>query len=265
MKSDENQDRLDKMLVDSLGTHQGEPDFERFCQNHISEVKALKSNRFTKNKAEDDFWGLHFNSLKHMFRPIQIPIGICLLAVFLVIFNVWNFSPSGAGIAWAEVGRKMQTIQDVQFYEFDFRNGAPTDFIKGNYSRGKIERLNSDGSRSIDDGRKCVFTTSDGVFLRETGSEFKNMTDVENMNNLFEVLTKGILQYRQGQLDEQKPTEIADDFLIYHFSPSAAFEPLLESIFITVGKNSLLPVQMKLFYKNNPQRYDIYFFEYSAG
>ena len=265
MQSYENQGGLDKVLSNSLGTNKADPDFEAFCHGHVGAVKALKNNRLAKNRAFNDFFAMHFNVLKHMFRPVQIPIGICLMLVFLLILNIWNFGPSGAGIAWAEVGQKMKMVQEVQFYEFDFKDDTPIDFVKGNYGQGNIERFYSDGSRSVDDGRKCVVTASDGSFLRETNSKFENITKMDNLNNLFEVLTKGILQYQQVQLDEQKPTEIADDFLVYSFSPSAAFEPWLESIVITVGKNSLLPIQMKLFYKDSPRRYDIYFFEYPVN
>jgi hypothetical protein len=265
MTSYENQDRLDTVLGDAMGANETAPDFEKFCQDHTAAVEGLKKNRTARKQLHNDFFSLRFNVLSHLFSPAQIPLGVCLLLFFVILLNAWNFGPSGGGVAWAEVGRRMQKVPGVQFYEFEFKNDAPVDFKKGTYSRGSIERIHSDGNRSVDDGRKCVVTAADGHILRETESEFGNIIDTDTMASLFDVLTKGILQYQQAQLDKQKPTEVADDFLIYHFSPSAALEPWLESVVITVGRNSLLPVQMKLFYKDSPKRYSIYFFEYSAN
>ncbi len=71
----------------------------------------------------------------------------------------------------------------------------------------------------------------------------------------------GFLSDKDRQFNEQIPTNVGDDFLIYTFDPPPGSK-WLESTSITVGRNSLLPVQMKIHIQDGG--YDLFIFDYEA-
>lgn len=263
MKKNNGEDSIDKMLAEALGQNKSQPDFKEFCLDHPEAIKSLTQNETKKKPFLNDLFMPLSSMFSKMLNPVRVPIGMCALLVFLALLNIVKFDPSGSSVAWAEISQKMQTIEKVKFHEFKFKEDNSVVHIEGNYAAGKVKKVAQDGTISVDDGLTRVVIASDGTILKETDSEFGNVIDVENMNNLFDVLTKGILQYNQQQIDRQKPSEVADDFLVYQFLPSEPLKAWLDSVMITVGKKSFLPIQMKLFYKDDPGRYDLYIFEYS--
>lgn len=268
MTSHQNKDALDQALSESLGANEAKPDFDKFFHDHKGAVESL-GVQTDPGQSFDDLIARFFGRLAHMFRLMRVPAGLCLLLVFI---GIWSYGPYGNSVAWAEVGQKMEMVQQVQFYKFAFKNGVPrgtkpSDFTKGTYRYGQIESFYADGTRLIDDGQKSQVLDSEGGILAERESEYEGITRIDNMNSLFEVLTKGLLQCQQSQVDHPKPVEIGDDFLVYSFLPSGSFESWLDSIVITVERNSLLPIQMKFYYNEEgyPGREDIYFFEYTTN
>jgi len=51
------------------------------------------------------------------------------------------------------------------------------------------------------------------------------------------------------QFTQQMPASVGDDFLIYRFDPPEKDRKWIDSISITVGRNSLLPIQLKTYHK----------------
>jgi hypothetical protein len=58
------------------------------------------------------------------------------------------------------------------------------------------------------------------------------------------------------------PINISDDFLVYELAPSGNENDTVQSICITVGKISLLPIQMKVYFIDGD--YDLLVFDYEA-
>ncbi|MCK4998999.1 MAG: hypothetical protein KAS23_05670 [Anaerohalosphaera sp.] len=262
MNEKDSKDAVDKLLNKALGTNNAKPDFEKFCSANVDAVNVLKQNAKRKRNFFEEYFSFP-NILSQLLRPVRIPVGLCLIVVLLVILSLWDIDMPGSSVAWAQIRRTAQTVDKVKFYEFCFKEDNTVEYTRGSYALGKVEMINPDGTTSIDDGRKRLVMAQDGSVINEINTEFSNLTCVENKHNFFEVLTKGILEYQQEQIDRQKPSQIADDFLTYDFSPPPALEVHFDSIVVTVGKNSLLPIQMKLLYKDTPGRYDVFFFEYS--
>jgi hypothetical protein len=82
----------------------------------------------------------------------------------------------------------------------------------------------------------------------------------------FELFSGGLLSDENEQLGGQMPTHVGDDFLIYEVDapPDWNGSEWIENISVTVGKNSLLPVQMKVYEKDSDD-YDLVMFDYEAA
>ena len=65
----------------------------------------------------------------------------------------------------------------------------------------------------------------------------------------FSWISKGLLAGDNEQFTQQMPTSVGDDFLVYRFDPPEKDRKWIDSISITVGRNSLLPIQLKTYHK----------------
>jgi hypothetical protein len=79
---------------------------------------------------------------------------------------------------------------------------------------------------------------------------------------LFEKLTQGVLEYDKEEIQRCAPDHIGKDFLVYRLPPAKNIAESVSSVIITVGRVSLLPVQMKIFYREKKDDYDFYIFDY---
>jgi hypothetical protein len=67
------------------------------------------------------------------------------------------------------------------------------------------------------------------------------------------------------QFGQQVPVSVGDDFLIYKFGPPKEDADWIDSMSVTVGKNSLLPVQIKTYHKKSEcteKDYELVVFDY---
>ncbi len=66
--------------------------------------------------------------------------------------------------------------------------------------------------------------------------------------NFFEAITSGVLSFNFSQFNNKTPALVSSDFLIYDFDPPEEAD-WIKKISVTVGRNSLIPIQIKTYYK----------------
>ncbi|MHC4737318.1 MAG: hypothetical protein ACYS9Y_00290 [Planctomycetota bacterium] len=165
-----------------------------------------------------------------------------------------------ASVAWGNVVTRVDHLDYVHVYWLKSRGNDFIRHFESWYANGKLVTRGDKGDMVYDDdqteqefdeyGRRT--TKGPSIFVK--GQSF------------LELITAGLLSDDNEQLSRQIPDNVGDDFLIYEFGPPQE-EPhsdYIETISITVGKNSLLPVQMKLYEKDSDD-YDLVIFDYEAA
>ena len=171
----------------------------------------------------------------------------------LIGMNQFGGSIDGSSVAWANVGEHIAQVDYVHVYYLKCRDNVLKSDFEAWYDHGKM--VMQKGGMSYDDGRTLQ---SFDEHKRRVGKEPSFFAKGQTF---FEVFTVGLLSEKNEQFNQQMPANVGDDFLIYEFDPPVDGD-FLESVFITVGKNSLLPIQMKIYHKDGD--YDMIMFDYEA-
>ena len=163
--------------------------------------------------------------------------------------------------AWAEVVEAMAHVRSFNFYEFKFRGGKLTNWGRGWLSDKEARFQKSDGRIWLDDGKAQIILDKNGKVLSENESE---LSDLLSFGCSMDVLLK-TWSLDENEYADQSPVKVADDFLIYNFTPPAKIGSWAERIDVSVGKNSRLPFQVKLLRKDgNSDSYDLYVIDYTT-
>jgi len=176
----------------------------------------------------------------------------------LSVFGIFD----GGSAAWADVTSQLQEIEYVHFYRLEFRNGRVDNGQDGWYANGKVGMMYHDGFTALDDGAaRKVYNGLDEV-VRSKESWLGDIRGIAKQGGLFEMLTQGVLEYESEEINSQKPVHVGKDFAVYRFGPPNRNSQWIEEVTITVGRNSLLPVQMKIDLTEFEDAYDMYIFDY---
>ncbi|MCK4850176.1 MAG: hypothetical protein KAT11_02435 [Phycisphaerae bacterium] len=184
-----------------------------------------------------------------------IVIGVVGLFAWLMGGN------GGASVAWAGVARRIKQVDHVHFYEIKRRASGLKVSLEGWHSQGKVVGIKSDGTKYVDDGTTQTVYDSDGFQIRQGDSEFAKIKG----RTLFETITHGLLDYGKQEFLTNVPSSVGEDFLIYRFDAPEKKAKWVKEVSITVGRNSLLPVQMKVYRKDPKDSYDLYIFDYTEA
>ena len=119
---------------------------------------------------------------------------------------------------------------------------------EGWYGYSTVVQRGWSGRTSYDNGQTHKSFDRHNTELSVSPSEIKEQ-------NFFAWISDGLLADDSEQLRKQVPTSVGDDFLIYNFVPTTEkarnIGQYVERISVTVGRYSLLPVQMKMTLKQN--------------
>jgi len=180
--------------------------------------------------------------------------------IIIAVFFVLHFAggPDMASVAWGEVTARADQVDFVHFYELKFRQNRVNSSLEGWFSKGQLLAKKDDGTTFLDDGKTETVLDKLGQQIRKGASEVGSIKGMK----FFEKITQGLMQYEDENLLRQVPSHVGDDFLIYRFGAPKRMEKWVQSISITVGMNSLLPVQMKIRRKDQEHAYDLYIFDY---
>jgi len=194
-----------------------------------------------------------------MKNPI-IKLATAAMIIVVVIIGIDQISSNGAAVAWGDVTAHAAKVDFVHFYKLKRdQNGLETIF-EGWHAHGKTMRLNTFGNTSYDDGQIIQ------GFDRHNVRTGKRRSDLADGRTFFEVMSNGLLSTNNDQFNQQKPANIGGDFLVYKFEPTEQQSNWLKGISVTVGRNSLLPVQIKGYYDAfYGKGYELVIFDYEEA
>ena len=164
----------------------------------------------------------------------------------------------GANVAWAGVAQRIKQVDYVHFYEIKRRENGLKVSVEGWYSQGTVVGIKSDGTEYVDDGSILTVFDSDGFQIRQAPSKVVEITG----HTFFEKMVLGWLDFDKEEFLGNTPIHVGEDFLVYKLEPGERIQPWAESVSITVGRNSLLPIQIKIYRKDQENAYDLYILDY---
>ncbi|MHC4863648.1 MAG: hypothetical protein ACYTEX_06180 [Planctomycetota bacterium] len=163
----------------------------------------------------------------------------------------------GAGAAWADVAASTAQVNFVHVYILRFGDDGLKDSGQAWYGHGKKLVSRFGGSTTFDDGQvQRVFDRHKTLILKQP-SQFTKGRTVLNL--------AGLLTEDNKQFSQELPDQVGDDFLIYVLDAPKHQRDWIESLAVTVGRKSLLPVQIKARHKKQPgafATYDLLIFDY---
>jgi hypothetical protein len=168
--------------------------------------------------------------------------GVAAGAIILGIIAVSRFtgSANGASTAWGSVVTSYAKVDKVHFIKLNVGKEGIRAVYEGWHADGKTVYRDHDGAMSYDDGKVQRSFDRNGTLIEEHPSP------ATIGMGLFEHLSRGLFSPGNEELNRQKPRKVGDDFLIYEFTPPERDRDWLESVSVTAGKNSLLPIQVKI-------------------
>ena len=184
----------------------------------------------------------------------------CLIVGVYFLIGPFNSSQ----IAWADVQDRVIDIKSLRFYEFNYRHSVVESSRIGWYEDDVVYYKNSNGNIKTDNGIDRIEYNSAGTVLSIDRSQWGDLSRVEH-ENIFNKIIKGILKYKDEDINNKVPSDIGKDFLLYKFDAASEVSDDIKMVSIFVGKRSRLPVQMKVFYKDDTEHFDMFIFEYDIN
>ena len=185
-------------------------------------------------------------------------------AAALLIATLWGImelggSVDGTNVAWAEVVRHIEQVDHLHFYAIATEPNGHSSIREGWYAHGKIRTQQYDAEQTIDNGELYVLVDEHNNVID------KNKSRLKDYDNVYDALTKDTLSYRLSHFDDKTPISIGSDFLIYEFEPPEDKAAWIKKTSITVGRQSLMPVQIKTYIqKKNWSMNHLLVFDYEA-
>jgi len=198
-----------------------------------------------KERTVRPFAGLTVKWSEIMKSRITKLAAAAVIAIGVLLAIDFMGGPDLANVAWAEVTRRAAQVDYVHYYVLDCSEGGVEGTMEGWYSRGKqVQRMIYDGYMWYDDGQTRQ------AFDRHNVRTVRGKSGFAGGKDFFEVISRGLLWEQNEELNEQIPDEVGDDFLIYTFARKGLPEDEYRIVYVTVGRNSLLPVQMKIYWRD---------------
>ena len=233
---------------------------EKFCAMNKSCTKiSLEIDERTLNDSLSEY----DKSMKprpalaamNMSRMTKFAAAAVIIVAITLGVNLVS-GPDVASVVWGDVVTGMSGIDYVHMYYFSSRGEDFYRHFEGWHAHGKTLQRVHNGDTFYDDGQKWQRFNAAGFLIARTPSVFPDgRTFLERMSG-------GLLSDKNQQFNEQIPARVGDDFLIYRFDPRPSESDWIGNIVITVGRNSLLPIQVK--FCDEDGDYDLLIFDYEA-
>jgi len=255
MKDENFQNELDGDIKRAIGRDRPKFDFDNWKKAHEQEIQVYnwQVRRMPEGSRRAGVWRRIMTN-----RTTKLTAAaVIILAAYLTLNLIGG--PNMANMAWAQVTNHLAEVDHVHVYWLKSRGDDFIRHFEAWYARGKLVKRGNKGGMMYDDGQAQQFFDEQGRLIAQQPSFFaKGKT-------FFEVCTAGLLSDENEQLSQLTPINVGDDFLIYEFDPPANIDDSkwLECISVTVGKNSLLPIQIKIYEKDSDD-YDLVMFDYEA-
>ncbi len=253
----EDKNRLDEALTKAIGSEGKKPDFEKWKQQHLEAVEMLTS-RADKGRSTST---RPFSIRRIIMKSRITKIAAAAVIIIAILFGLkFTGGPDMANVAWGDVIRQTAQVEYVHVYWLKSRGDTLFRQFEAWYAHGKLVSRGDKGGMTYDDGQTQQSFDEQGRRIGKKPSLFAEG------KTFFELFSADLLSDKNEQLSQLTPINVGDDFLIYEVDPPPYWNgsELLENISVTVGKNSLLPIQMKVFRKDS-EDYDLVMFDYEAA
>jgi hypothetical protein len=191
------------------------------------------------------------NHLWLAFKPSLVAAIVLIAASALIYFFVMNFNTGS--VAWADVQHCIQRITFAHCY--NTRSGDTEVW----YIDGVLYFREKD-TISKDDGKTKYVYNSAGEQLSYSPSDLGGMLG-ENTSP-FVLLTQGVFEYDSNDVNSKVPVYIGEDLLVYKFDAPKSMDNWAKGVVITAGRQSKLPIYIKLIPKDSTRPTDIFIFDY---
>ncbi len=188
--------------------------------------------------------------LRQIFRP-SIAAAVLIAASLLIYFFVMNLN-SGS-VAWADVQKCIRRINFVHCYN---TRGSDTDVW---YINGTLYFMEDD-TISKDDGQMKYIYDSAGRQLSCGPSDLGEM--LSKNTSPFVLLTQGVFEYDSNEVNSKVPVYIGEDLLVYKFDAPRSMTNRVQGIVITAGRQSKLPIYIKIIPTDSNRPTDVFIFDY---
>ena len=210
----------------------------------LNDALELQQNRNKQRTPDTHTWRIIMQSRMTKFTAAAVII----IAVLTGIYQITG-SIDGASVAWADVVKRIADVDYLHYYEVSNPKDGFPNIREGWYSDGKVKERSCGGFSSYGAYQSYDNGKTFSLFDRHNNITFWGKSDIVKYENIFEALTNGQLSFDYQQFQDKIPTSVGSDFLIYEFEPSAEAD-WIEKISVTVGRNSLTPIQIKTYYKD---------------
>jgi len=190
--------------------------------------------------------------LRTFFQPSLAAALVLIAASAAIYFVLGNFNTSS--VVWADVQNCLQRINFVHCYNTRQSNTEAW-YING------IIYMKEDKEITKDDGKIKLTYDLSGNLLSQNASDIGDII-LRESTTPFDLLTQGIFEYDSNDVLYKVPVYVGEDLLIYKFDAPKSMQNWASGLTITAGRQSKLPVYMKIAPKNSSQHTDIYIFDY---
>jgi len=192
------------------------------------------------------------NNLWSIFRPSLAAAVVLIAASALIYFFITNFN--AGSVAWADVQHCIQRITFAHCYNTCGRD------TEAWYINGVLYFMEKD-TISKDDGKTKYVYNAAGELLSYSPSDFVELMLGENTSP-FVLLTQGVFEYDSNDVNSKVPVYIGEDLLVYKFDAPKSMDSWTKGVVITAGRQSKLPIYIKLIPKDSTKQTDIFIFDY---
>lgn len=209
----------------------------------LSEALEIQNNQ-NKKKIFDR--NLNTGRIVMKKRILKLAAAALIIIAISIGMNQLSGPINFTSVAWGQIVRNIGDIDYFHYYEINNLKDDLPSFKEGWYSNGKLRSrsYNDQGqSQSFDNG------TMLRLFDKHNNITFVGQSNIGKYNNIFEAMISDLLSFNYKQFQDKTPSITGEDFLIYEFEPSGEEADWIEKISVTVGKNSLIPIQIKTYYK----------------
>jgi len=206
---------------------------------------ALKQAAFRLKAAQNR------HSLLSVFKPSLAAAVVLIAASALIYFFVMNFN--AGSVAWADVQNCIGRITFAHCY-----NTRSSD-TEAWYIDGVLYLMEKD-EISKDDGKTKYVYNSAGEQMSYSPS---NLGEILGQNTSpFVLLTQGVFEYDSNDVNSKTPVYIGEDLLVYKFDAPKSMKNWAKGVVITAGRQSKLPVYIKIIPIDSNRSADIFIFDY---
>jgi hypothetical protein len=227
-------DNLPK-LVKQLRYKAGAETRDRVLDNVLQALEKSKEHKSAE--MQPNLW-------RTIMKSRMTKLAAAAVIVVAILFGLKLMGgPDMAKTAWADVTSRAAQVDYVHFLGTpEPRYHRTVRPYEGWYSHGKVVTRSWLGNVTYDDGQTRQ------AFDRHNIGRSKRPSAIKDQG-FFSWISKGLLAEDNEQFTQQVPARVSDDFLVYRFDPPEKDRNWIDSIYITVGRNSLLPIQFKTSHK----------------